>query len=70
MSRSFKKTPIVGIAGSSDKSGKRLANRALRRKVKEALGIGKEVMPELREVSDVWDMAKDGKMYADGKIKK
>ena len=70
MSRSFKKTPICGIAGNSDKEDKRLANRSLRRKTKMDIKGEKEVLPELREVSDVWSMKKDGKTYTGGKIRK
>ena len=63
MSRSRRKTPKFGIAGDSDKQDKRLANRKLRRAVRVALDHGDEVLPELREVSDVWSMSKDGKIY-------
>jgi len=69
MSRSFKKTPIQAIAGDSDKRGKRAANRKLRRVSKQAISSGKQP-PELREVSDVWDMDKDGKSYVGGVIRK
>ena len=63
MSRSRRKTPICGIAGSSDKEGKRLANRKFRRKEKEALKECKEPPKDLNEVSDVWSFNKDGKKY-------
>lgn len=63
MSRSIKKTPITGITGSrSDKEGKRLANRHHRRINKQ---LTDESYRTLREVSDVWDMAKDGKSWFD-----
>ena len=62
MSRSIKKTPISGIAGSSDKEGKRLANRHHRRINKQQAD---ESYRALREVSDVWSMAKDGKRWFD-----
>lgn len=67
MSRSYKKNPFMGIAGRSDKQDKRLANRRLRRVIHTKLNSGNTdfdevALPALREVSDVWDMAKDGKM--------
>ena len=69
MSRSFKKTPIVGIAGDSDKQDKRLANRRCRRITKEVIKQGEEGVL-LREVSNVWDMDKDGKIYVDHVVRK
>lgn len=65
MSRSYRKVPKRGIGADSDKKSKRYANRSYRRAVREALHRGNEVMPELREVSDVWDFEKDGKMRLD-----
>jgi len=70
MSRSYKKTPIVGIAGDSDKKDKRLANRAHRRLAKMSVERGDEVTPKLRGASDVWNMSKDGKRYVGGKVGK
>lgn len=62
MSRSRRKTPIVGITTAmSEKFDKGKANRKLRSRVHVALDRGDEVLPELREVSDVWTFAKDGK---------
>lgn len=64
MARSFQKTKIFGITtATSEKEDKRLANRSLRRAVKQVIKDEFEVLPELREVSNVWSMAKDGKMY-------
>ncbi|MES2764468.1 MAG: hypothetical protein V4642_01260 [Bacteroidota bacterium] len=64
MSRSKRKTPYVGITGMpTEKQEKRKANRKLRNKVKAQLQKGKEVLPELREVSNVWSFSKDGKIY-------
>tara|TARA_R110000824_G_scaffold28180_2_gene94977 strand:+ start:1037 stop:1249 length:213 start_codon:yes stop_codon:yes gene_type:complete len=60
MSRSRRKTPIRGIAAESDKLGKRKANRRLRR-----VNRTRREPKLLREVSDPWDMAKDGKKYFD-----
>lgn len=65
MSRSRKKTPISGISTArSEKQDKRLANRKLRHAVKQRLGTDPDdVLPVLREVSNVWSMAKDGKHW-------
>lgn len=66
MSRSRKKTPIQGVTGArSEKTDKRKANRALRKRVRGALQTDPEleVAPKLRELSSVWDMAKDGKRF-------
>lgn len=68
MSRSRKRTPIGGIAvGRSEKHEKRLANRKARRHARVALAADsdRDVLPHLREVSNVWTMAKDGKRYFD-----
>ena len=55
MTRSRRKMPIRGIAGcKSEKQDKRVANRKLRRKTNEALKKGDDILPKLREVSDVW----------------
>lgn len=67
MSRSVKKTPIGGIAGGSDKKGKRKANRALRTFVKSQLttlyNYDEFVYDDwnVRNVSNVYNFAKDGK---------
>lgn len=64
MSRSRKKHNISGIAVcKSEKQDKRLANRRLRAAVREAMAYGAEVMPELREISNVWTFGKDGKQW-------
>jgi len=58
----------MGIAARSDKEDKRLANRKLRRLTHELLRGGDledEIFPIIREVSDVWGMAKDGKTRLD-----
>jgi hypothetical protein len=68
MSRSCRKTPIVGITtAASEKRDKQLANRRLRRVVKRVLRDEPEaqVLPLKREVSDVWGMDKDGKRWFD-----
>ena len=65
MSRSRKKTPIFGITTArSEKEDKRIANRKLRRVVKQELAREPDgVLPVLREVSNVWSMEKDGKLF-------
>ena len=64
MSRSIRHTPIAGITtAASDKWAKRRAQRSWRQAVRVAVGKGKEVLPELREVSNVWSMPKDGKRW-------
>lgn len=65
MSRSRKKHPFSGNGGDSEKFDKRKNNRRLRRKSKVALEQGKEILPIMREVSNPWDMAKDGKSRLD-----
>lgn len=68
MSRSWKKTLISGITtATSEKHDKRLANRRLRRNVRQRLATGHDGtdLPLLREVSNVWAMDKDGKLYFD-----
>ena len=68
MSRSRRKRPFRGItSATSEKQDKRLANRTLRRRIKEilSLDVEVEVLPELRDVSDPWVMDKDGKIRFD-----
>jgi hypothetical protein len=65
MSRSKKKTPILGITTcGSEKADKRDANRKYRRIVKQKVKGSSEELPEVKEVSDVWSFGKDGKKYA------
>ncbi|UII26535.1 hypothetical protein LVD15_25100 [Fulvivirga maritima] len=64
MSRSRRKTKVRGITtAKSEKEEKRKANRRLRRQVNQKINKEEEVLPELREVSDVWAFSKDGKRY-------
>lgn len=63
MSRSRRKTPIIGVCGKSEKKDKRLANRKLRRMVHVLIRLGDEHFPSIREVSNVWAWSKDGKQY-------
>lgn len=75
MARSKKKTPIISITTApSDKSDKANANRRLRRNVRQQLKeleddeiIDELLLPQLREVSNVWDFAKDGKKFLKNK---
>ncbi len=63
MSRSYRKTPIYGNAGDSEKKDKRLANRKFR-KVKPTLENEDELPIDLDEVINKWSMSKDGKHYS------
>lgn len=71
MARSYKKTPkFSSTFEESEKSDKRFANRRLRRSVNMRLSQVEAddleddlVLQEMREVSDVWTFAKDGKRY-------
>lgn len=71
MTRSYKKVPIYGYAGDSDKKSKRKANRSFRTKNKQILRRFKNNILylydinfyKLREVSNVWEFEKDGKGY-------
>jgi hypothetical protein len=68
MSRSKRKTPVVGITTApSEKQDKRHANRMLRRRVKQQLNDDHEtdLLPLEREVSSIWTMDKDGKQRFD-----
>ncbi len=62
MSRSKRKTPMSTFA-SSQKQDKRKANRVFRHRAKQAICIGHEPPHKLREVSNVYSFAGDGKTY-------
>ncbi len=64
MARSRRKRPFTGwTTAKSEKDDKKLANRKLRRVSDAAVRRDPEKpAPMLREVSDVWAFAKDGKM--------
>jgi len=65
MSRSFRHTPVFGVTTArSEREDKRVANRRLRHRVRSAIERGDEALPLLREISNVWAMAKDGKRYS------
>ncbi len=64
MSHSYRKNKIVGFTcKTSEKKDKKNANKKLRRLVKMRIGKQVETLPLLKEVSNVWDFAKDGKQY-------
>lgn len=64
MSRSFKRTKFSAITtATTEKSNKQEANRKFRRIVKIAVKMGKEKLPQKREVSNIWHFDKDGKIY-------
>jgi hypothetical protein len=70
MSRSFRKTPIMGITTArTDKPAKQDANRTLRAATRQSFSRNKDldelVTPVLREVSDNWSFPKDGKQRID-----
>ncbi len=68
MARSRRRTPIISsMSNSSEKQDKRHANRncrsALRRAFKRDDDPDAAVLPILRDVSDPWAMAKDGRSW-------
>lgn len=73
MSRSFKKTPIVGNAGSSEKQDKKKWHRAFRKKSKDLIHqshfnvneLDDIIFPIEEDISNPWSMSKDGKHYID-----
>ncbi len=70
MSKSRKKTSIGGITTScSEKQDKRIYNRRYRHACKQILNTNSEceLLPHLREYSNVWSMDKDGKVWFDAK---
>lgn len=77
MSRSRKKNPFVGFTtADSEKKDKTKSNKKLRRIQKEKLNksfidFDGNVFPDIKEVSNIYDFAKDGKKFYDNnKIKK
>lgn len=68
MARSRRHTPIFGMTfAESEKEDKRRANRLLRRKTRAVLRPETDVeevqLPAIKEVSNPWSMAKDGRRY-------
>lgn len=71
MSRSYKKTPKREITtATTEKEDKKEANRLLRRVTKHQVKTDAEIFAPLREVSDVWDFGKDGKIFVKDLTKK
>ena len=79
MSRSYKKTPIIGHTNAqSEKSDKKIWHRRFRHKTKDILRslhndpdmIDNTVMPVEDDVSSLWSMSKDGKSYLGNWLKK
>ena len=67
MSRSRKRTPVIGITTArSEKADKVAAHRRERRRVRQTIQAAPEaeILPHTRELSNVWAFAKDGKRYA------
>jgi hypothetical protein len=72
MTHSHKKHPIGGFTTAhSEKDDKRRVNRRLRRKINKVLKEDVEKLEEEnlkltnKDISDVWDFAKDGKQRID-----
>jgi hypothetical protein len=64
MSRSKRKTPICGFTTAhSEKWHKQKTNRRLRHAIKLRIIAGKELMPTIKQMGDIWNFAKDGKQY-------
>jgi len=58
---------VGATVAASDKKDKRFANRRLRRAVRVALDRDPlaDALPHRRELTDPWNMAKDGKIRID-----
>jgi len=70
MGKSYKKNPIVGNAGNSEKKDKKIANRKFRKKTKQILhqldDLDNLNAPiDLKEVYNESFMSKDGKQFID-----
>lgn len=64
MSRSRRKTPIRGITSAdSEKSDKAASHRKVRRAVRIAVKQNASVLPQEKELTNPWSMAKDGKAW-------
>lgn len=79
MSRSYKKTPIIGHTKSeSEKYDKKIWHRRFRHKTRDILRslhndpamIDDVIMPVEDDVSSTWSMSKDGKSYLGNWLKK
>ena len=73
MSRSYRKNPIIGNTGTSEKYDKVHAHRKTRKQIRDHITsthgdlelLEEIMMPTEEEISDDWTMAKDGKTYID-----
>lgn len=73
MSRSYRKTSIIGNAGSSEKMDKIIAHRKFRKYIKNHITathgdlelLEEIMMPKDDEISNTWASSKDGKTYWD-----
>lgn len=66
MSRSYRKNPICGITcAESEKWFKRVSSRRVRLAVREALRRGELILPDKRELCQLWWGPKDGKQRFD-----
>ena len=79
MSRSYKKTSIIGHTKSeSEKYDKKIWHRRFRHKTKDILRslhndpdmIDDTIMPVEEDVSSTWSMSKDGKSYLGNWLKR
>lgn len=71
MSRSLKNTPIIGYTtATSDKPGKRQANKRFRRKTKVEVLQNQQLFTLHKRQTTAWDMPKDGKHYVKDLAKK
>jgi hypothetical protein len=70
MSRSFIKNKIVGYTKKeTEKRDKTIANKRYRRLVKVRIAKRSEILPLIREVSNIYQFDKDGKHYYAGMTK-
>jgi hypothetical protein len=70
MSRSYIKNKIVGYTKKeTEKRDKTIANKRYRRLVKGRIAKRSEVLPLIREVSNIYQFDKDGKHYYAGMTK-
>jgi hypothetical protein len=64
MSRSYIKNKIIGYAKKeTEKRDKTIANKRLRRLVKVRLAKRDDVLPLIKEVSNIYQFDKEGKHY-------
>ena len=70
MSRSYIKNKIVGYTKKeTEKRDKTIANKRYRRLVKVRIAKRSEVLPLIREISNIYQFDKDGKHYYAGMTK-